>query len=55
MTEKITIAIDAMGGENAPIKNIQGITKRLDFETMIVSSRAEFNDIEHLIKTIPID
>ena len=25
MTEKITIAIDAMGGENAPIKNIQGI------------------------------
>mgnify|MGYP003132806115 CR=1 FL=1 len=37
------------------MKNIQGITKRLDFETMIVSSRAEFNDIEHLIKTIPID
>ena len=26
MTEKITIAIDAMGGENAPIKNIQGIS-----------------------------
>ena len=25
MTKKITIAIDAMGGENAPEKNIQGL------------------------------
>ena len=26
MDKKITIAIDAMGGENAPIKNIKGIS-----------------------------
>ena len=26
MDKKITIAIDAMGGENAPIKNINGIS-----------------------------
>ena len=26
MTKKITIAIDAMGGENAPNKNIEGIS-----------------------------
>ena len=25
MTKKITIAIDAMGGENAPKKNIEGL------------------------------
>ena len=25
MDKKICIAIDAMGGENAPIKNIEGI------------------------------
>ena len=25
MTKKITIAIDAMGGENAPTKNIEGL------------------------------
>ena len=25
MSKKITIAIDAMGGENSPIKNIEGI------------------------------
>ena len=26
MKDKITIAIDAMGGENAPDKNIQGLS-----------------------------
>ena len=26
MTKKITIAIDAMGGENAPSKNIKGLS-----------------------------
>ena len=26
MNKKITIAIDAMGGENAPFKNIKGIS-----------------------------
>ena len=26
MNKKISIAIDAMGGENAPIKNIKGIS-----------------------------
>ena len=26
MTKKITIAIDAMGGENAPSKNIEGLS-----------------------------
>ena len=26
MTKKITIAIDAMGGENAPKKNIEGLS-----------------------------
>ena len=26
MNNKITIAIDAMGGENSPAKNIEGIT-----------------------------
>ena len=25
MTKKITIAVDAMGGENAPEKNIKGL------------------------------
>ena len=30
MTKKITIAIDAMGGENAPSKNIQGLSIFLD-------------------------
>ena len=26
MTKKITIAIDAMGGENAPKKNVEGLS-----------------------------
>ena len=26
MTKKITIAIDAMGGENSPRKNIEGLS-----------------------------
>ncbi len=30
MTKKITIAIDAMGGENAPTKNVQGLKIFLD-------------------------
>ena len=30
MTKKITIAIDAMGGENAPTKNIEGLKIFLD-------------------------
>ena len=30
MTKKITIAIDAMGGENAPTKNIEGLNIFLD-------------------------
>ena len=42
MTKKITIAIDAMGGENAPKKNIEGIniflkknSKKNDFLILI--------------------
>ena len=30
MSKKIIIAIDAMGGENAPYKNIEGIKLFLD-------------------------
>ena len=30
MTDKITIAIDAMGGENAPYKNLEGINLFLE-------------------------
>ena len=30
MTKKITIAIDAMGGENSPKKNIEGLKFFLD-------------------------
>ena len=30
MNKKITIAIDAMGGENAPSKNIEGLKIFLD-------------------------
>ena len=30
MNEKITIAIDAMGGENAPNKNIKGLSIFID-------------------------
>ena len=35
MNSKIIIAIDAMGGENAPHKNIEGVVLR--FSTAIIS------------------
>jgi len=37
MTKKITIAIDAMGGENSPKKNIEGLEGRRKFNAVWIS------------------
>ena len=46
MTRQITIAVDAMGGDNAPIKVIDGILKEMWIYIAIVS-RANLSKIEN--------
>ena len=69
MKKKITIAIDAMGGENAPRKNIEGLNlflkknnKHKDFivhlygnESAIKEELNKYNIPEHYIKIIHTD
>ena len=50
MNKKITIAIDAMGGENSPIKTIQGISlfvkrhAQKDYLLKIYGDKKKIND-----------
>jgi len=61
MTDKITIAIDAMGGENAPFKNLEGINLFLeknkkvdDFLFQVYGDEVKINQVI-TEKKIPID
>ena len=56
MNKKITIAIDAMGGENSPIKTIQGISlfvKRHAQKDYLLINRTYVwkRDIHNILKT----
>ena len=48
MTKKITIAIDAMGGENAPTKNLQGLDLFIKKINLIMIFKLIYTEIKKL-------
>ena len=52
MTKKITIAIDAMGGENSPEKTIKGVGIFLKNQSADDFTLKLFGDIEKIEKNI---
>ena len=54
MSEQIKIAIDAMGGENAPLKNLEGIDlflkKNKNISDVIFQVYGNKNAIEEILK-----